>query len=68
MVTRRQVMQSSSPDFPRGTDLLNTPLLNKGTAFTEEERTRFGKGFCRHTFSLRAEISWRKTLGPNRMT
>ena len=37
MVTPQQVMQSSSP-----TDLLNTPLLNKGTAFTEEERTRFG--------------------------
>src|SRR5258705_11961732 len=42
MVTPQQVMQSSSPDLPRGTDLLNTPLLNKGTAFTEEERTRFG--------------------------
>jgi malate dehydrogenase (oxaloacetate-decarboxylating) len=37
-----QIMQSSSPDFPRGKDLLNTPLLNKGTAFTEEERTKFG--------------------------
>src|SRR6201993_1951290 len=42
MVTPQQVMQSSSPDFPRGTDLLNTPLLNKGTAFTEKERTRLG--------------------------
>src|SRR5712671_962345 len=42
MVTPQQVMPSSSPDFSRGTDLLNTPLLNKGTAFTEEERTRLG--------------------------
>src|SRR5882672_2761133 len=42
MVTSQQVIESSSPDFPRGTDLLNTPLLNKSTAFTEEERTRFG--------------------------
>src|ERR1700751_4520483 len=42
MVTPRQVMPSSSLDFSRGTDLLNTPLLNKGTAFTEEESTRLG--------------------------
>jgi len=42
MVTPLQIMQSSSPDFPRGKDLLNTPQLNKGTAFTEEERTKFG--------------------------
>ena len=38
----RQVAPSGSADFPRAKDLLNTPLLNKGTAFTEEERTRFG--------------------------
>ena len=29
-------------DLPRGMDLLDTPLLNKGTAFTEEERNKFG--------------------------
>jgi malate dehydrogenase (oxaloacetate-decarboxylating) len=28
-------------DLPRGMDLLDTPLLNKGTAFTEEERGKF---------------------------
>jgi malate dehydrogenase (oxaloacetate-decarboxylating) len=42
MVTSRQIMQSSAPDFPRGMDLLDTPALNKGTAFTQEERTEFG--------------------------
>jgi malate dehydrogenase (oxaloacetate-decarboxylating) len=26
----------------KGFDLLNTPMLNKGTAFTEEERDLFG--------------------------
>ena len=26
----------------RGMDLLDTPVLNKSTAFTAEERTRFG--------------------------
>jgi malate dehydrogenase (oxaloacetate-decarboxylating) len=33
---------SGTPEFPRGTDLLERPVLNKGTAFTEEERTRLG--------------------------
>jgi malate dehydrogenase (oxaloacetate-decarboxylating) len=28
--------------IPRGMDLLDTPLLNKGTAFIDEERTQFG--------------------------
>jgi malate dehydrogenase (oxaloacetate-decarboxylating) len=35
-------MQSDVLKIPRGMDLLDTPVLNKGTAFTEEERTEFG--------------------------
>ena len=31
-----------SPTIPHGMDLLNRQALNKGTAFTEEERTEFG--------------------------
>lgn len=42
MATKQQVMQSSLPDFPRGMDLLDRPGLNKGTAFTEEERNNLG--------------------------
>jgi malate dehydrogenase (oxaloacetate-decarboxylating) len=30
------------PRIPRGMDLLDTPLLNKGTAFSDAERTQFG--------------------------
>jgi malate dehydrogenase (oxaloacetate-decarboxylating) len=41
MATRQQTAQSGFPDVPRGTDLLNRQGLNKGTAFTEEERTKF---------------------------
>jgi malate dehydrogenase (oxaloacetate-decarboxylating)(NADP+) len=29
-------------DFPHGVDLLHDPLLNKGTAFTPEERDALG--------------------------
>lgn len=42
MATRPQTAQSGFPDVPRGMDLLNRQGLNKGTAFTEEERTKFG--------------------------
>jgi malate dehydrogenase (oxaloacetate-decarboxylating) len=42
MVTARGVIASGSSDLRHGIDLLDTPGLNKGTAFTEEERTRFG--------------------------
>jgi malate dehydrogenase (oxaloacetate-decarboxylating) len=31
-----------SPRVPRGMDLLDTPMLNKGTAFSDTERTQFG--------------------------
>jgi len=42
MVTTLPITQSDVVNTPRGADLLNTPTLNKGTAFTEEERTEFG--------------------------
>src|ERR1700758_1497956 len=34
--------QSDVLNIPRGMGLLDTPILNKGTAFTEEERKEFG--------------------------
>jgi malate dehydrogenase (oxaloacetate-decarboxylating) len=39
MATKQQITYSSLPDAPRGMDLLVHPALNKGTAFTEEERS-----------------------------
>jgi malate dehydrogenase (oxaloacetate-decarboxylating) len=42
MVTTLPITQSDVLNTPRGMDLLDTPTLNKGTAFTEEERTEFG--------------------------
>ena len=36
------VTHSAAPHFPRGVELLRDPLLNKGTAFTEEERDALG--------------------------
>jgi len=40
-ITQR-VAEVVSPGIPRGMDLLDTPLLNKGTAFSDTERTQFG--------------------------
>src|SRR5260370_22468524 len=40
--TKPQITQSGVLDMPRGMDLLNHQLLNKSTAFTEEERSKFG--------------------------
>jgi malate dehydrogenase (oxaloacetate-decarboxylating) len=42
MATVQPITQSGGSDIPRGMNLLDTPLLNKGTAFTQTERTRFG--------------------------
>ena len=43
MATHQIPIRSSSlPDVPHGMDLLNTQTLNKGTAFTDEERSRLG--------------------------
>src|SRR5580693_584037 len=36
------IMHSILADIPRGMDLLDTPLLNKGTAFSTDERTELG--------------------------
>ena len=42
MATARTMASTGQPDFPRGMDLLNQQGVNKGTAFTEKERTDFG--------------------------
>src|SRR6266850_7602860 len=42
MATTLPITQTDVLNIPRGADLLDTPTLNKGTAFTEEERTEFG--------------------------
>jgi malate dehydrogenase (oxaloacetate-decarboxylating) len=42
MATAPKTTQSGIPESPRGMDLLNRQGLNKGTAFTEDERRKFG--------------------------
>src|SRR5271157_5324574 len=42
MTTLQRPGPSAPADDPRGVDLLNHPALNKGTAFTEGERSRLG--------------------------
>lgn len=42
MVTTLSTTHSAALNNHPGMDLLDTPILNKGTAFTEEERTEFG--------------------------
>ena len=41
MATKQQKKQPVLPDVSHGMDLLNRPGLNKGTAFTEEERSKY---------------------------
>jgi malate dehydrogenase (oxaloacetate-decarboxylating) len=41
MATVQPITQPGG-DIPRGMDLLDTPSLNKGTAFSEQERREFG--------------------------
>ena len=42
MATAQTITQSGGSGIPRGMNLLDAPLLNKGTAFTQTERTGFG--------------------------
>src|SRR4029077_3959156 len=42
MVTAQRITPAGSRETRRGMDLLDTPVFNKGTAFTGEERARFG--------------------------
>src|SRR6202047_1751698 len=42
MATKQQMMQLDLSNVPRGMALLNRQGLNKGTAFTEEERSKLG--------------------------
>jgi malate dehydrogenase (oxaloacetate-decarboxylating)(NADP+) len=49
--------RSTAPDSPRGMALLRDPLLNKGTAFTEQERDALGlRGLLpAHVLSMKAQ-------------
>ena len=38
----RLILQARHSEFPKGAELLHDPLLNKGTAFTQEERDALG--------------------------
>src|SRR6478752_1871889 len=53
----RASTRSRPSDPPRGLALLRDPLLNKGTAFTEDERDALGlRGFLpAHVFSMKAQ-------------
>src|SRR2546426_2838263 len=42
MANRQTITKPALQNLPSGMDLLETPLQNKGTAYTEKERTTFG--------------------------
>ena len=42
MATAQTITQPGGSDIPRGMNLLDAPLLSKGTAFTQTERTGLG--------------------------
>ena len=42
MATVETIPHSRAADTPRGMDLLDRPLLNRGTAFSDSERAEFG--------------------------
>ena len=42
MSKRQSATRRRAGRFPRGVELLHDPLLNKGTAFTDEEREKLG--------------------------
>ena len=41
-MAKQQPMRTPETDLPRGMNLLDRPALNKGTGFTEEERSELG--------------------------
>jgi len=42
VLTHQKLKRPTFSDVPRGANLLSRPTLNKGTAFTEDERSRLG--------------------------
>ncbi len=54
---KRAAVQAADADLPRGMALLRDPLLNKGTAFTEQERDALGlRGLLpAHVLSMEAQ-------------
>jgi hypothetical protein len=57
----RAAAQSAVPDSPHGVAPLRDPLLNKGTAFSEEERDALGLFY---TGALQAALAQERGQGP----